>query len=67
MFFKNIVFEKLESQFTIIKYADIVNWLASLNILELRVFHSKNSIVIFYTAILGGDVAACRPSCSSTF
>jgi len=24
-FFKNIVFEKLESQFTIIKYADIVN------------------------------------------
>ena len=24
-FFKNIVFEKLESQFTIVKYADIVN------------------------------------------
>jgi len=27
----------------------------------------KNSIVILYTAILGGDVAACRPSCASTF
>ena len=24
-FFKNVIFEKLESQFTIIKYADIVN------------------------------------------
>jgi len=24
-FFKNYIFEKLESQFTIIKYADIVN------------------------------------------
>ena len=36
-FFKNYIFEKLESQFTIINYEDIVNWLASVPIFELRV------------------------------
>ena len=39
----------------------------SLPIFELRVFQMKNSIVILYTAILGGDVAACRPSCARAF
>ena len=39
-----------------------VQKLTSVSIFELRVFRSKNSIVILYTAILGGDVAACHPS-----
>ena len=39
-----------------------VHELTSLSIRALRVFHSKNSVVILYTAILGGDVATCRPT-----
>ena len=36
-FFKNVIFEKLESRFTIIQNIDIVNRLASVSIIELRV------------------------------
>ena len=34
-----------------------VHELTSLSIRALRVFHSKNSVVILYTAVLGGNDA----------
>ena len=59
-FFKNIVFEK-RRQFLNRVISATDGGVQK----HYRVFRSKNSLLFYLPAVLGGDVAACRPSCSS--
>ena len=65
-FFKNVIFEKLESQFTIIHNTDIVNWPASCaNFWTASFCGAKTSAGLFTADILGGggtDAAGYKPS-----